>query len=137
MASLAGKFAGLLRVDAPAAQVDALTAQLQALPGIAVQVTVVAETAVPDAAGTVVSVELVAPDHVGIVHQVSGALRALGVNVASLDTAITEASMAGGMLFEARAALHVPPGADVQVLGQRLHAVAEALAADIHIQMDL
>ena len=39
MASLAGKFAGLLHVDAPAAQVDALTAQLQALPDMVVQVT--------------------------------------------------------------------------------------------------
>lgn len=137
MASLAGKFAGLLHVDAPAAQVDALTAQLQALPDMVVQVTVASETAVADADGVIVSVELVAPDHVGIVHQVTAELLALGVSVVSLETAITEASMAGGMLFEARATLRVPPDADLPALGQRLHAVAEALAADIHIQTDL
>ena len=135
MASLAGKFAGLLHVNAPAAQIAALTAALQALPGITVHVESAANVAVVDA--TTVSVELLAQDDVGIVHQLSGALMRLGVSVDALETEVEEAAMGGGVLFKARATLSMPPDGDLTALSQRLHAVADALAADIHIQADL
>jgi glycine cleavage system transcriptional repressor len=47
-------------------------------------------------------------DHPGIVHRVSGLLAQLGVNVASLDTRLSEAPVSGAPVFVMAADIQVP-----------------------------
>jgi glycine cleavage system transcriptional repressor len=74
-------------------------------------------------------------DHPGIVHRVSAAAAALGVNVASLDTRLEEAPMSGAPVFVMTADLQVPldlPSGDVR---RALEAVCSGEALDFSLEV--
>lgn len=134
MAHLAGQFAGVLRVDIPAARAAELTRSLQSLDSEALQI-VVARTQAgePDASGRVLRLELVGSDRPGIIREISQALAGHGVNVDELRTGVESAPMSGELLFRARAELRIPAGADVEAL----RSVLEALATDLMVDVEL
>jgi len=74
-------------------------------------------------------------DHPGIVHRVSAATAALGVNVASLDTRLEEAPMSGAPVFVMTADLQVPldlPSGDVR---RALEAVCSGEVLDFTLEV--
>ena len=84
MARLGGQFAGIVRVDG-GHNVDALVAALEALDGGALRVLVARGGAAATTEGGVAwTLDVVGADRAGIVHEVSGAIAASGVNVESL-----------------------------------------------------
>ena len=83
--------------------------------------------------GMVVTVELVGTDRPGILRSVSGVLAAHGVNVEELASERINAPMDGGVLFQARATLHVP--ADVKLGALRTE--LEKIAADLMVDLKL
>ncbi len=134
MAHLAGKFAGILRIEVPAGREASLTAALGALEASGLKLTIEAGPAAPAEPGArAFLVELVGLDRPGIVREISHALAERGVNIEELTTDRSTAPMSGELLFRSRARVSVPPRTDPQGLRERL----EQLAGDLMVQITL
>lgn len=134
MVRLAGKFAGVVLVSVPAAAVEGLRADLAALADDGLHVTV-EPTGRPAAAADVrtAHLHLVGADRPGIVAEVSRAAAERGVGIEELATALVEAPMAGGTVFELDALLVAPAHADLDDLRSAL----ETLGAELMVDVDL
>ncbi len=134
MAHLAGKFAGILRIDVPAGQEASLTAALGALEASGLKLTIEAGPAAAGEPGArTFLLDLVGLDRPGIVREISHALAERGVNIEELTTDRTTAPMSGELLFRSRARVSVPPRTDPERLRERL----EQLAGDLMVQITL
>ncbi len=133
MSRLAGQFAGILRASVPEAGVEPLSKALEALrsDGLRVVVERGVEDAVED--GHVILLDLIGSDRPGIVHKISEALAARGVNVDELNTECDGAPWSGDTLFKATAKLRVPKSLDLDQLREGLEAIAGDLMVDISI----
>jgi len=133
MSRLAGEFAGILRVSVPADTAEALSEALRALRAEGLHVVV--ERGVEDAVeeGHMIALELVGSDRPGIVHKISEALAARGVNVDELNTECEGAPWSGDTLFKATARLCAPRALDLDQLRESLEAIAADLMVDISI----
>lgn len=133
MSRLAGHFAGILRVSVPSAEADALSDALEALRAGGLRLVI--ERGVEDVEedGHVILLELVGSDRPGIVHKISEALAARGVNVDELNTECEGAPWSGGTLFKAMAKLRAPRTLDLDQLRESLEAIAGDLMVDISI----
>lgn len=132
MAHLAGQFAGIARVQAPAGKASELSDALRQLPDLTV--TVVEDPGgQSDSGGKVVVLDLIGPDRPGIVRDLSRALAARGVNVEELETECLSAPMSGEPLFKANAKLAIPDSASIDELRADLDAIANELTLDIDL----
>jgi len=133
MSRLAGEFAGILRVSVPADRADGLTEALEGLraDGLRVVVERGFEEAVEE--GHIIVLELIGSDRPGIVHKISEALAARGVNVDELNTECDGAPWSGDTLFKAMARLRAPQSLDLDQLRESLEAIAGDLMVDITI----
>lgn len=133
MARLAGKFAGILQVEVPDEHAEALIGGLTALTDVGLLVTVErADELVPHEAQRL-NLELLGADHPGIVAEISASLAGRGIGIEELTTDLRAAPMAGGLLFEARAVLEVPPGVGTDELRSMLEGLADELMVDISL----
>ncbi|MCP3981685.1 MAG: glycine cleavage system protein R [bacterium] len=132
MSRLAGKFAGILRVDVAEPRSSDLTSALLALESQGLK-TVVEQSAVGDdvAAARGLRLEIVGSDQPGIVHDISQALARRSVNVEELVTERTDAPMAGSSLFKAWASLRAPHDLSVDDLREALEQLAHDLMVDV------
>jgi glycine cleavage system regulatory protein len=131
-ASLAGRFAGILKVTVPEQRTDALIAALRRLEvdGLGVLVDRGAESTLhPDTRR--LALELTGADHPGIVHDVSHVLAERGINIEELNTQRISAPMAGQALFTAEARLECPREVDLEALESALEALADDLMVRI------
>jgi glycine cleavage system regulatory protein len=134
MAHLAGKFAGILRVEVEDAQAAPLTAALGLLEGQGLRVVVERDDAPPaPPALRFMVVELEGLDRPGLVKEIAQVLAERGVNIEELVTDRTAAPMSGEQIFRSRAWIHVPPRVDAAELRGRL----ERLAVDLMVQVTL
>lgn len=134
MAHLAGQFAGILRVQAPAAAVPGLVQAIESLSQAQLKVTMERGGAGPSAGVQhALTLDLVGLDRPGIVRDVSGVLSRHRANIEELVTDSSSAPMSGEVLFRAHMRLHVPAGAD---LG-RLRADLERVATDLMVEVQL
>ncbi len=134
MAQLAGKFAGVLRVELPSGAVDQLRAALAALETRGLKIVLEsAEKTPPPQPQQAMELELLGLDRPGLVREVSRLLAAAHINVEELVTDRSSAPMSGEMMFRARARLAVPPGADLQAVRASL----ERLAGDLMVEIRL
>ena len=134
LSELAGKFAGIVTVTVPDDRVDALRAALAPLDGLL-------DVAVHDAAAgggapareprQELRIELLGNDRPGIVGAVSGVLAQHHLSVVELESSTRAAPMSGGRLFEARALVTLPAGADLGALRADL----ERLATEIMVEL--
>jgi glycine cleavage system regulatory protein len=132
LASLAGRFAGMVRFEvdeADAARLAAALAELEAL-GLRVAVEQGTATAQPAGARTL-SLELVGNDRPGIVSDISRVLAERGVSIDELETEVVSGAMSGGHLFRARALLQVPATLATAELRALLEALADELMVDV------
>jgi glycine cleavage system regulatory protein len=133
MAHLAGKFAGVLRVEAPAEQLPALAQGLAALEQIGLRV-VVEQSDVPSAAESrALEITLLGLDRPGLVREVSHVFAARRINVEELVTDRYSAPMSGEPMFKARARVHVQTEADIPDLRRALERLAGDLLVEIGI----
>jgi glycine cleavage system regulatory protein len=134
MAHLAGKFAGILRIEVPADRTEALVQALRRLEERGLRV--VAEVSPPEerpAGEQLVDLDLVGTDRPGIVREISRLLAEHGVNIEELTTDRTTAPMSGELLFRAAARVRVPKAVDRAALRARL----ERLASDLVVEVKL
>jgi len=134
MAHLAGKFAGILRLEVPAGNEAALVDALRGLETSGLKLTIESGPPAAGAAGARAFVlDLVGLDRPGIVREISRALADHGVNIEELTTDRTTAPMSGELLFRSRARISVPAGAEPARLREHL----EQLAGDLMVQVSL
>jgi glycine cleavage system regulatory protein len=139
MTHLAGKFAGILRVEVPPGQADALARALEGLGTAGLRV--VAESSArattgggaSAAQGRVMSLELIGLDRPGLVREISQLLARQDINVEELTTDRASAPMSGEMLFRANARVNVPSHLDAA----HLRASLERLASDLTVEIRL
>ena len=134
MARLAGKFAGILRIEVASDKAAALQAALAELDARGLKV--VGEPSgekFSSASGRTLDLELVGLDRPGIVREISQLLATSGANVEELSTDRTSAPMSGEMLFRAKARVCLPSNADLTTLRTAL----ERLASDLMIEIRL
>ena len=128
MARLAGKFAGILRIEVPGDKAAALQAALADLDARGLKVVGEPSGGVGEAtSGRTLDLELVGLDRPGIVREISQLLANSGANVEELATDRTSAPMSGEMLFQAKARVRLPSNADLSTL----RAALERLASDL------
>jgi glycine cleavage system regulatory protein len=133
MAHLAGRFAGILRVEVPPANMAALHAALQELESLGLNVVAESGGNGPPTEARILELEFVGQDHPGIVRAISHALLADGVNIEELTTERRSAPMSGDLLFSARARVRLP--ADLEA--GRLRAGLERIANDLMVELKL
>lgn len=132
MSQLAGKFAGIVRVTLPEAQVEALTSALKTLPGLRITAEV-AVAAEEKPAGRRLKLSLVGHDRIGIVREVSQVLARHAVNVEDLSTHTASAPMSADILFHATAELTASPALDARALTDDLERISNDLMVDISL----
>lgn len=132
MARLAGHFAGIVRLEAPAESIGALEQALTTLASEGLRLTIDrgTSTPAPDHVGTL---ELLGHNRQGIVRDISTVLARYGVGIDELDTEIESASMSGEQMFRARAELRLPAGVGLEALRADLEALADELMVDLRI----
>ncbi|MCA9085887.1 MAG: ACT domain-containing protein [Planctomycetaceae bacterium] len=134
MAHLAGQFAGIVQVDAPANQVEDLTQALKALSGQGLQViaTVDSSSVSDPKESELWSINVVGNDRPGIIRKVCQVLSSHDVNVEELSSECTEAPLGGGQIFRADAVVRLPEGLSVELLQDELERIATDLMIDFH-----
>lgn len=134
MVELQGEFAGLLHVEIPADRAGDLEEALGGLEGMSVTVAR-APAAEPSAGDThVMSLEVVGQDRPGIVHHLSEAIAARGINIEELTSELQSAPMAGGTMFQATARLRAPKSVRLEDLQRDLEGIADDLMVDIDLE---
>jgi glycine cleavage system regulatory protein len=134
MMTLAGKFAGILLAEVPEDRAASFLRVLDSLEAGGMQIVAQrsGKPARPEGAKEY-SIELVGQDHPGIVHEITGVLARLGINVQELETTVQSASMSGESLFVAHARILVPE----EVSPERLRDEMEELANELMVDIDL
>lgn len=130
MAELAGTFAGIVLVDVDDAREGELTAALEPLKGL-LDITVQAGRDGAAAAAVRIEVDVVGDDRPGIVHQIADAASRAGASIETLSSAVTEAPMAGGMLFAAHAVIRVDDRDAASRLQFEIERLADELMVDV------
>lgn len=135
MADLAGRFAGMVEVSVPEANVEALVAALGKLEteGLKVTVDVGVSKQQPGDFHNV-QLELIGQDRVGIIREISAALARHGVSIVQLHTQTESASWSGEVLFRAWSELRVPRDVAMDELQQSLELLADELMVDISLE---
>jgi glycine cleavage system regulatory protein len=134
MAHLAGKFAGILRVEVADERTSALQSALARLEDAGLRV-VVERGGAPAPAGDVhaMEVELLGLDRPGLVREISRLLASRHINVEELSSDVYSAPMAGDAMFRARARVHVPAPIEIGELRRSLERLAGDLMVDIRL----
>lgn len=132
MSQLAGEFAGIVHIEVALDKKKALESALNALntDGIAITIRQAGEQ-LPESKYKFIELEIVGNDRAGIVAEVSKLFSEQGINIVEFDTDISEASMAGGLLFHADTVIAVAKGTDLDDLQDKLHDLADELSLDI------
>lgn len=135
MAQLAGKFAGIVRLEIEEADAPRLEAALRDLEAEGLRLTI-EQGAAPAAAGTPcrTALELVGQDRPGIVREISAVLARHGASIDKLETACESASFSGESLFRARIEMQIPSSAQTAGLQAELEALANDLMVDITLE---
>jgi len=132
MSHLAGKFAGIVNIALPADRIDALKAELAALPGLRVTAEISdAAAATGESGQRKLKLSLVGHDRIGIVKEVSQVLAKQAINVESLTTFTSSAPMSASTLFHAIAELTAAPSLDARALKHELETLSNDLMVDI------
>lgn len=132
MARMAGQFAGILRVDVPADQVEALRTELENMGSGGMNIQLAVSGQADDQPLATLMLSLVGNDRPGIVHEVSAVLARHGVNVEQLETSCEPAPMSADLLFRANARLGLLPQTDANALRADLENLADDLMVELN-----
>ena len=134
MANFAGQFAGIVQLQVPAQQGEALMAALRALesPGMRIAV------AKGEGDGGMVAarrlkLDLVGNDRPGIIHSISSQLARRGISIEKLKTEVVSGAWSGEQMFQMTARLLAPASLDADELRSGLESLANELMVDIAI----
>ena len=132
MARLAGQFAGILRVECPEAECDALLAALAGLEGQGISVLAKREMAAPAEKRETLTLDVVGNDRPGIIRSLSAAIAGAGGNVEDLATSLESAPMSGHPIFHAKGIVSIAANGDPAAL----IAAIENLGTDLSVSVE-
>ncbi|WLD58957.1 glycine cleavage system protein R [Salinispirillum sp. LH 10-3-1] len=133
LANLAGKFAGIVRLEVPEAQRDALCEALDALTSKGVKISIDATDARVSAHKARVHITVTGSDRPGIVREITALLARQHVNVHELHTQCESAPMSGDHLFVASLKVVLPDGMDEHDLSDTLESISSDLVVDTEV----
>lgn len=135
LTQLAGKFAGVIRVNVKEGRVQDLERALEALKERGIRVLVEnLQNVSPQDVSRRATFSALGPDRPGIVLEIAQALTQYNINIADLNTNCSSTPYSGEPLFAAEGVLNVPSGTDLEQLGVQLDAIADALGIDITLE---
>lgn len=132
MCRLAGKFSGVLLIECPNGESEALSQKIQSLAEDGLTLLVESgsdEKSLPHDA----TIEVVGNDRPGIVKEISGLIAEQGINVLELKTDVISAPMAGTHLFEAEFRISEKDAAKREAACDQIEALASDLMVEIKI----
>lgn len=131
MTQLDGKFAGLVRIDAPESNAAALRSALEAQASQSLIIAI--EEIEGDTRENTHSFELdiVGNDRSGIIHEVTRALAEHNLNLVELNSDIARAAMTGAPMFSCMALIEVDEQLDLEILQNQLASIGGELNLDI------
>ena len=134
MSHLGGKFAGLLEVSVPTAEVESLTNALQALQTDTFKIMVDQCCEEPASKPThSLSLDILGQDRPGIILDITQQLATLNVNIEELESEVKPASMSGGTLFSAKLKLGLPDGVSTEEVQDSLESMSDQFMVDIDV----
>jgi glycine cleavage system regulatory protein len=137
LATLAGRFAGILQITIADEGADKLISALVALETEEFSVHVEpGSDADPRPDYVRLILEVSGLDHEGIVHDVSHVLARRGVNIEELNSEQFIAPMSGQLMFTTFAIVDAPPDVSIEALQSALEALAHDLMVTIDIPTD-
>ena len=134
MANFAGQFAGIVQLQVPSKNCDALIAALRKLESPYLSIGIAqarSDTTKTSTATRRLKLDLVGHDRPGIIHAISGQLAQHGVSIEKLQTHIASGAMSGEQMFQMNAQLMVPQALDSDELRAGLEGLANELMVDI------
>ena len=135
MAQLAGKFAGIVRLEVAEADAAGLESALRGLETQGLRLNIErAEHAAPAGAPRVTRMALVGHDRPGIVREISAALARHGASISKLETACESASFSGEPLFRATLEVELPATVAPASLQAELEKLANELMVDLNLE---
>lgn len=132
MAQLAGHFTGILRVECPEGQAEALLEALRHLGASGLTVQAVEETARGTSRDRCLRFDVMGNDRPGIIKQLAAAIAAAGGNVEELNSDLESAPMAGHPVFHATGTACVGPDFDESTLVTALENLGPDLSVTVH-----
>lgn len=132
MTQLAGKFAGIVKIQIANDQIKGLEAELEKLKsnGWIINTELSNPSAEDNAANA--KINIVGNDRPGIVKDVAQALAGLAVNVLELNTQFESAAMSAEPLFKTKAWVHVPTTVDFDDVRDALEQLSNELMVEIN-----
>lgn len=132
MVQVGGYFSGIASIDIEDAEYETLKSRLQSIEDLTINV--LESRLVDSADGLPMRLNIIGPDRVGILAEVSRALADQAINVLDLRTAVSPAAMSGEPLFNADADVLVPANTDLAALSAELTQVGDELGVDVLIE---
>jgi glycine cleavage system regulatory protein len=132
MARLAGQFAGIVRIECPAAAVDSLIRDLQTPDSSGLTVLAVPEETTAPLPRRTLVVDVVGNDRPGIVRELSAAIAGAGGNIEELTTGLESAPMSGQPMFRARGVVSIPENSEPAALTAAIESLGNDLTVDIN-----
>jgi len=133
MVTMSSKFAGILLVEIPCAEEQALLRDLRGLGSNGLKVIAECIDEQPETAAREFCLEMVGQDRKGIIRDITHLLARYDINMESLDSRVESASMSGEALFIANAILHIPAHVDLVQLQNDFEMMANELMVDIRL----
>ncbi|MGD9661175.1 MAG: glycine cleavage system protein R [Porticoccaceae bacterium] len=130
LSRLGGKFAGIILVDVPVNDQEALQADLAGLASKGIRVTVDHAGSAAAPGGEPADFEVIGNDRRGIVGEISHVLARHNVSVDELYTNTENAPMSGELLFKASARVIIPSG----MSREDLQGILEQLSNDLVVE---
>jgi len=132
MATLAGRFAGLVHFEVPPPNAEPLAAALVGLQPSGVHVAIAKQEPIPVPIGRrAVKLELVGHDRLGIVSELSGSLARRRISIEDLHTEIVEGATPAEHLFKVKALLVVPETVAIDELRRALEPLMNEMTVDV------
>lgn len=132
LARLGGEFAGMVHLEVPPENADALADALRALQTAGLQLVIAKSGAAGEAPGLRgLDLELIGEDRLGIVSNLSGILAEQGISIEHIHTEVGNANAGGKRTFKVVARLLVPRTLSVDAVRDKLGALAHEMTLDI------
>ncbi len=134
MARLAGRFAGVMRVECDASEVAQLTTCLESLEDEGIAVQIHDEGDLSDYPYTrCLKIDIYGNDRPGIVSQLTMAISHAGGNIEELNSSIESAAMCGHPIFHASGIICLPTSIEEEALISAVEDLSDDLNVEISI----
>lgn len=136
LTQLAGKFAGVVRIQIEEDQRHALADSLRSLRERGINIIIEGSSPRQGEAEELkeASFHAVGPDRPGIVRELTHIFSDANINVTEMNTRYSSMPYSGDPLFEAEGKVHIPAGVRLHEIQEKLEHVAHNLAIDISIE---